>query len=647
MTMHTSIPTIATAVPAIWGYAAAFAPEPVHVLEPIADTPEPEPVAEASSEPETLTDKAIADGYTVLAIATSRRAARKLPSDRRMTLEKRELKYPQFAVRIKPEDATALIYVKGIRLVGFAPAAAARKELKAYERTIAKLDADGWRHLDRDDYHRVCALSFPPEVEADAPWSTPESIIRHFPNNVGWRKLVTSPRVSAMPDSGMPNLHDRSVETNIADLLWLRDMAEAAESRARKAHMEADQRRQEYEARMATEEKKRRDGAGEVRAPRAAILDVLKTMSKTVEKRCTIPILANVRITAVDGRLRFIGTDLDMEAVQMVDATIVAGNLDVTIPCHQLLDMAQKAPKDSDIVIRHDGEAVTVFFGRLEVKPSNVLPTDDFPAFNPGELPVAFFLRTTDFRTALAKTSVAISTEETRYYLNGIYMHRKMLDGNGNSELVFVATDGHRLVRYALPDSAVELPVTMSGQYEPGSQGILPRRFIEAVLRALKAKGCPEVAKIELGEAKVRVTIGDLVYMSKLIDGTFPDYSRVIPTQNNKRLRINRKELLLAIDQVSVVASDRGRAVKITIGDGAMVLACNNPDTGCSRLPIVDFTYEGGPLEIGFNAGYLEDLITLIGYDEVEILFADPGSPTRINDPADRQFLAVQMPMRV
>ena len=232
-----------------------------------------------------------------------------------------------------------------------------------------------------------------------------------------------------------------------------------------------------------------------------------------------------------------------------------------------------------------------------------------------------------------SKTQFAISTEETRYYLNGIYLH---VAGTGKSAtLRAVATDGHRLAQ-------AELAVPSGATGMPGV--IVPRKTVAEVQRLIEdTEG--EVS-IELSSAKIRFSIGDVVLTSKLIDGTFPDYGRVIPAGNDKELVVDKKDFEAAVDRVSTVSSERGRAVKLALAGGKLTLSVNNPDSG-SATEELEVEYDSDPIDIGFNSRYLLDIAGQLDGEVAVLKLADPGSPTLIQDKDAKGALYVLMPMRV
>ncbi len=231
------------------------------------------------------------------------------------------------------------------------------------------------------------------------------------------------------------------------------------------------------------------------------------------------------------------------------------------------------------------------------------------------------------------KTQFAISNEETRYYLNGIYLHA--VDSEGHAMLRAVATDGHRLAR-------VEIAAPSGSAGMPGV--IIPRKAVNEVQKLIEDLG--KEVTIEISPTKARFSFDDVVLITKLIDGTFPDYMRVIPSGNDKYLTVERAPFQAAVDRVSTISSERGRAVKLAMADGKLTLSVNNPDSG-SAVEELEVGYDAPPLDIGFNARYLLDITSQLDGDTALFKLADPGSPTLVLDRDGAPALYVLMPMRV
>jgi DNA polymerase-3 subunit beta len=371
----------------------------------------------------------------------------------------------------------------------------------------------------------------------------------------------------------------------------------------------------------------------QVTLERAALLKALGHVHRIVERRNTIPILANVLLHSQGQSLSLKATDLDLEITESIAAdTQQPGG--TTLPAHVLYEIVRKLPDGAELVLESiaDSGQLVLRSGRSRFT-LQCLPENDFPDLAAGELTHRFTLSAADVRRLIEKTQFAISTEETRYYLNGIYLH--VVDVGGHPMLRAVATDGHRLaqVEIAAPRGAIGLPGV-----------IVPRKCV-AELQKLVEDGTNEVV-VEMSATKIRCSFGPVVLTSKLIDGTFPDYVRVIPVSNDKRLIVERGAFAAAVDRVSTISSERGRAVKLSIADGKLILSVNNPDSG-SAIEELEVDYDAAPIEIGFNARYLLDIAAQLESDTALLKLADPGSPTLVQDRDGAMALYVLMPMRV
>ena len=261
------------------------------------------------------------------------------------------------------------------------------------------------------------------------------------------------------------------------------------------------------------------------------------------------------------------------------------------------------------------------------------LPRDDFPMIVEGELPTSFEIAAAKLGELIDRTRFAISTEETRYYLNGIFLHIS------DEELKAAATDGHRLARFTLPR-----PEGTEGMPDV----IIPRKCV-GELRKLLEESLDTNVQVDLSASKVRFTLGGengVVLTSKLIDGTFPDYTRVIPTGNDKLLRLDPKSFYEGVDRVATIATEKTRAVKMALEKDRITLSVSSPDNGTAAEE-VPAEYGADEFEIGFNANYLKDILGQIDGDSVELHLADPGAPTLIRQDEKSHALYVLMPMRV
>ena len=370
-----------------------------------------------------------------------------------------------------------------------------------------------------------------------------------------------------------------------------------------------------------------------VTVERAELLKSLGHVHRVVERRNTIPILANVLIRAERSKLAFKATDLDLEVTETISAEVSPGG-STTVPAHMFYEIVRKLPEGAQIVLEASGDraVLAIRAGRSRFT-LQTLPESDFPDLGTGEMTHSFKLAGPDLKRLIDKTQFAISTEETRYYLNGIYLHTA---GTAKAQtLRAVATDGHRLAQ-------VELPMPEGANGMPGI--IVPRKTVGEMQRLIEDNEA-EVT-VELSQGKIRFSLGEVVLTSKLIDGTFPDYGRVIPVGNDKELIVDKKEFEQAVDRVSTVSSERGRAVKLSLTGGKLMLSVTNPDSG-SATEELEVEYGSEPLDIGFNSRYLLDIAGQIEGEAAVLKLADPGSPTLIQDRDSKNALYVLMPMRV
>ena len=361
---------------------------------------------------------------------------------------------------------------------------------------------------------------------------------------------------------------------------------------------------------------------------RATLLKSLGHVQSVVERRNTIPILSNVLIEArEDGSIRLMATDLDLQVDESVPATVSQPGA-TTVSAHTLFDIVRKLPEGSQVELTAAEGKMQVVAGRSRFSLST-LPRDDFPVIAEGDLPTRFELPAATLRQIIEKTRFAISSEETRYYLMGIFLH--IVD----DQLRAAATDGHRLARVTVgkPDGADGMPDV-----------IIPRKAVAELYRLLEE--LEGTVEISLSPTKVRFGLGSAVLTSKLIDGTFPDYNRVIPTANDKLLRLDPKSFSAGVDRVSTIASEKTRAVKMSVDRDKVTLSVTSPENGVATEELAaDYGADG--LEIGFNARYLLDILGEIDGDTVEVHLADAAAPTLLREGEKSNALYVLMPMRV
>ncbi len=365
---------------------------------------------------------------------------------------------------------------------------------------------------------------------------------------------------------------------------------------------------------------------------RNALLKALSHVQSVVERRNTIPILSNVLLEAEGDLLALTATDLEIEIRECVKADIAETGA-ITAPAHMLYDIVRTLPDGAQLELSTDDGAaqLTLLSGRASFV-LQTLPREDFPAMPKDEMPVAFTLAGNELRRLINKTHFAISVEETRYYLNGIYLHAV---DDGGSMLRAVATDGHRLARVQMPCPAGA---------ETMSAIIVPRKTVAEVQKLLEENE-GEIS-LQVSETRIHFAFAEIVLASKLIDGKFPDYTRVIPTDNDKMLAVDAKSLSQSVERVAAISSEKSRAVKLSLEADRLGLSVSNPESG-NASDELSASYAAEPMEIGFNARYLLDVAGQLEGTQASFQLSDGGSPTVVVDDEDANALYVLMPMRV
>lgn len=366
---------------------------------------------------------------------------------------------------------------------------------------------------------------------------------------------------------------------------------------------------------------------------RGVLLRAVAQAQSVVERRNTIPILANVLIETDGDAVSFRATDLDIEVVDKAPAKVERAGA-TTVSAVTLHEIVRKLP-DGALVTLTDDPAT----GRLAVEAGRshfqlaTLPREDFPVMASSEYEANFSAPAPVLRRLFDKSKFAISTEETRYYLNGVYMH--VAESEGTQVLRCVATDGHRLARIdaELPQGSENLPGV-----------IVPRKTVGELRKLLDDDDT--VIAVSVSETKVRFATPDITLTSKVIDGTFPDYGRVIPTGNTRRLEVDASEFAQAVDRVATVSSERSRAVKMALDEDRLVLSVNAPDSGAAEEELA-VAYGDEKLEIGFNAKYLLEIASQVDRENAVFLFNSAGDPTLMREGNDPSAVYVVMPMRV
>ena len=366
---------------------------------------------------------------------------------------------------------------------------------------------------------------------------------------------------------------------------------------------------------------------------RATLLKAVSQAQSVVERRNTIPILANVLIEAEGNSASFRATDLDIEVLDRAPAVVEQAGA-TTVSAVTLHEIVRKLPDGALVQLTADTSAgrLTVAAGRSNFSLAT-LPKEDFPVMASSEYSSNFTAKAEVLRRLFDKSKFAISTEETRYYLNGVYMH--VAESEEGRVLRCVATDGHRLAR-------IDAPLPSGAEEMPGV--IVPRKTV-GELRKLLEEDDMDIA-VSVSETKVRFATPDITLTSKVIDGTFPDYSRVIPMNNTRRLEVDAGEFAKAVDRVATVSSERSRAVKLQLDEDRLILSVNAPDSGAAEEELA-VAYGDEPLEIGFNAKYLLEIASQVDRENAVFMFNSSGDPTLMREGTDTSAVYVVMPMRV
>ncbi len=365
---------------------------------------------------------------------------------------------------------------------------------------------------------------------------------------------------------------------------------------------------------------------------RANILRALSHIQSVVEKRTTIPVLSNVKLEIESDKLRLTATDMEISITETIPVKS-SGNGATTLSAQILYDIIRKLPEGSEVEFSSGkNDQVEVKAGRSKFKLLS-LPAETFPALEQNDLPHKFTLPAKEMRSLIDKVRFAISNEETRYYLNGIYLHTG--EENGSAVLRTASTDGHRLARVSInqPAGAAEIPGV-----------IIPKKTV-GELRKLLAEYQNEV-EVSLSETKIIFSFGDVIVSSKLIDGKFPDYDRVIPKGNDKILEVNSKEFAEAVDRVSTISMEKARAIKLSIKTGLIGISTDSPD-GSNANEELEASYSADAIETGYNFRYILDMMGQIEGETTQFMLADASSPALVRDPSDVSVLYVIMPMRI
>lgn len=360
---------------------------------------------------------------------------------------------------------------------------------------------------------------------------------------------------------------------------------------------------------------------------RESLLGPLQLIIGAVEKRQTMPVLSNVLLRAADAHLQLIGTDLEIELVANTQIPLdIEG--DVTVPARKLLDICKNLPDSAEVKFSFAKDRATLSSGRSRFVLAS-LPSSEFPALENLNFDVRFSVQRNRFRELIERTSFAMAQQDVRYYLNGLLLECR------DDKLRAVATDGHRL---ALADAG-------GGDSLPnGKQVIIPRKGVLELQRLLGDS--EESAFVAFSGNHLRVEWEGLRFTSKLIDGRFPDYERVMPADGDKVLVADRLALRQSLTRTSILSNEKYRGVRFVISEGLLKIQTQNPDKEEAEDEI-EVDYQGDALEVAFNVNYVLDVLNVVASEKVRVLLKDPNSSCIIRDDGNEDSQYVIMPMRL
>ena len=374
----------------------------------------------------------------------------------------------------------------------------------------------------------------------------------------------------------------------------------------------------------------------EIKANSSDLLKALNHIHGIVEVRHTLPILSNIVLSSENNELSLSSTNLDIFCSDKIDAEIVNSG-EISVPAITFFEIVKRLPSGSDVILSMGDEDTELILkcGRSKFNLST-LKTEDFPILSDKDLSTNVVISADELSRMIDKTKFAISNEETRYYLNGIFFHKA--ESNSIKFLRAVATDGHRLAQY-------DIPLPQGAEEITGI--IIPKKTVFELRKVLDdADGDVSVS---LNENKIKFSFNNLKIISKVIDGTFPDYTKVIPQNNDKKFKTNNSELKNAIDRVSAVAINeetKSKAIKLTIENNKLNLSVESQSKGSAKEEI-DISYSNEKVDIGFNSRYLLDICNEVDGDEIDVNLLDSISPAIILDKTDENLFFVLMPMRI
>jgi DNA polymerase-3 subunit beta len=363
--------------------------------------------------------------------------------------------------------------------------------------------------------------------------------------------------------------------------------------------------------------------------PREPLLEALQKAAGVIERRSTLPILANVLLRLKDGRLTLIGTDLEIELITHLPIQAAGEPGETTVSAKKLLDIVRLLPPQTQLGFSlKDGKTLEIQAASASFRLAT-LPADTFPEFTLHGSAITAYVQDERLKKLLAKTLYAMAQQDVRYYLTGLLLE---LDG---SAIRAVASDGHRL---AWCEAALESEV--EGHYQP----LLPRKGVQELMRLLK--GDQTALRLRLTANNIRLELEEEIFSAKLIDARYPDYRRVFPKELSRRLTCNRQALKEAISRVSVLANEQHRGIRLDVSEGTLRLSAHNPEQeeAEERLAV---SYVGEPFTVGFNAAYLADAVSHLDSETIQLSFAEQTLSCLAEDPQDPCVRHLVMPMRL
>ncbi len=372
---------------------------------------------------------------------------------------------------------------------------------------------------------------------------------------------------------------------------------------------------------------------------RAVFADAINRVARVTDKRSAIPVLSNVLIGGGNSSLFIQTTDLDMTMTAVIPAA-VDSRLRFTVPVHDLDKIVKKTKACENVKIEQRIDSASFNMGSLTAT-LDTIATKEWPAFEMDSKCVTFDVPTDEIKTLFGKVAFAVSNEDSRYYLNGVYLEVFRQNHPGPVALRTVATDGHRLARY---EGSTPIPGKHWGATVKARGAIVPTKCVVELLRLVKARGAPETVTVSVSKKQIAFKVGVFLIVTKTIDCTYPDYARVIPEHNNQLFVFDRKGLIESVDQASILVAQNNRGIKVTVTDRTATIALSGDSAKMSVTLPVDSRYA---CEFGVNAKYLLDALATMEGETVTLEFTDMGSPLRFCDDSDDALTVVLMPMRV